>query len=75
MQNEHSILRVPVNLTMTDGRNLIGDFILSLGGELERTLNSDAKYIHFDETDGQRRFIAKSAILDAFEVKKERRPT
>ena len=69
---DNNVLSVPVMLNMHDGRVLEGDLIITIGGQLERTLNNEANFIRFEDQDGER-FISKSGILEARERKRERR--
>jgi len=62
-------LKLPVTLLLGDGRELLGDVIVSVGGTLERTLNSEAKFILFGDLARSERMIAKSAIVEVSERK------
>lgn len=72
MQNDPNVLRMPVQLRLSDGQTPSGNMLLSIGGQVERTLNSEALFISFEDEQGQR-FIAKSAIAEVTPLKKERR--
>ncbi|MEE9313395.1 MAG: hypothetical protein V3V02_01990 [Rhizobiaceae bacterium] len=73
MSDDHNVLLIPVQLTMVDGRKLDGQMVLSIGGEVERTMNNtEANVIVFRDADGQR-FITKSYIVELIEKPKERR--
>lgn len=71
MDDNNSILKLPITLKMMDGRSLDGDLVVQLGGQVERTLNSEAKFILFSDDTGQR-YIAKAGILEVLPRKKER---
>lgn len=68
--NDDDRLKLPVTLTMADGRHLIGDLVVNLGGTLERTLNNDSKYVLFRDMDTSERMIAKTAIIEVQSRKK-----
>lgn len=62
-------LKLPVTLLLDDGREILGDIIVAIGGTLERTLNNDAKFILFGDLARAERMIAKSAIVEVSERK------
>ncbi len=64
MNDENDRLRLPITILMNDGRERAGDLIVNLGGTLERTLNSDAKFILFSGVDQVEMLISKSAITE-----------
>jgi len=65
--NDHNKLALPISLSMMDGRTLVGELIVNIGGTIERTLNNDMRFILFRDLDQSERMIAKSGILDAQE--------
>ncbi len=67
--NDQNKLALPITLTMMDGRTLMGDLMVNIGGTIERTLNSEMRFIVFRDLDQSQRFIAKDGILDAQERK------
>ena len=72
MEDENSTLKLPITIAMMDGRKFEGDLIVQLGGQVERTLNSEAKFILFADEQGPR-YIAKAGILEVSPRKAERR--
>lgn len=70
--DNNNVLRIPVMLKMNDGREMEGDLLVNLGGQLERTLNSEALFIKFEDETGLR-FIAKTGILEAVQRQVQRR--
>ncbi len=67
--NDHNKLALPVTLSMMDGRTLMGELIVNIGGTMERTLNNEMRFIMFRDLDQSERMIAKDGILDAQERK------
>jgi len=65
VSDENNRLRLPIVLNMQDGRELLGDLIVNIGGTMERTLNNEMKFILFGDADGSERMIAKSNIMEA----------
>ncbi len=64
MDNNDNRVKLPVTLALQDGRDLIGSLVVNIGGTLERTLNSENKFILFADIEGMERMIAKSAIVE-----------
>ena len=64
MDDDRNRLLLPVCIQMNDGRELNGELVVNIGGVLERTLNSDAKFILFRDLNGSEYFIAKTGILE-----------
>ncbi|MGI9356282.1 MAG: J domain-containing protein [Rhizobiaceae bacterium] len=64
MDDYDNRLKLPISLSLNDGREFLGDLIVSVGGTVERTLNSEAKFILFGDLDGTERMIAKSVIVE-----------
>lgn len=64
MDDHDNRLKLPITLSLGDGRDFLGDLIVSVGGNVERTLNNDSKFILFGDLDGSERMIAKSAIIE-----------
>ena len=60
-------LKLPVTLSLNDGRELLGDVIVSVGGTLERTLNNETRFILFGDLARNERMIAKSSIVEVSE--------
>lgn len=65
MSDDNNRLRLPIVFNMHDGRELVGDLIVNLGGTMDRTLNNEMKFVLFGDPDGSERMIAKSGILEA----------
>ena len=72
MNDDNNRLKLPVILTLTDGRELTVDMIVNLGGAMDRTMNNEASYILIGEADGSERLLAKNAILEVADAKKAR---
>jgi hypothetical protein len=73
MSDDHNTLLIPVTLIIVDGRKLEGEMVLSIGGEVERTMNNtEANVIVFRDADGER-LITKSYIVEVVEKPKKRR--
>lgn len=70
--DDNNILRMPVELVMMDGNRRSGDMLLSIGGEVERTLNSEARFFSFDDGTGKR-FIAKDSVAEVIPQARQRR--
>ena len=70
MNNDNNRLKLPVILTLTDGRELTVDLIVNLGGAIDRTMNNEASYILVGDSDGSERLLAKSAVLEVVDAKK-----
>ncbi len=62
-------LTLPVTLTMMDGRHLVGDFVVNLGGTVERTINNDMRFVRFCDMNGNERLISKDSIAEVEERK------
>ena len=56
-------VRLPVKMSLSDGRTLIGNLLANMGGTLERTLNNEALFVTFEDDEPERMF-AKSTILE-----------
>ncbi len=71
-------VRLPVKMTLADGRILIGNLLANMGGTLERTLNNEALFISFEDQESER-MIAKNTIVEVLarpkgEVVEEKTP-
>ncbi|MDD9910548.1 MAG: J domain-containing protein [Ahrensia sp.] len=69
MNDENNTLKLPITILMTDGRQLIGDLVVNIGGALERTMNNDARFITFADLDGSVRMISKASIAEVMSRK------
>lgn len=54
--------QVPVNITLKDGRELIGRLLIPQGFGLIDVLNGASSFIEFEPIGGERMFVAKSAL-------------
>jgi DnaJ-domain-containing protein 1 len=70
VNDDNNRLHLPIHLTMQDGRELLGQLIVNIGGAIDRTLNNEAKFILIADEDGAERMIAKRGILEARDAKK-----
>ncbi len=55
---------VPVQLAMSDGRNLQGNILLPGSTSLSRALNGETGFLDFEAQSGAKSIIAKSAIVE-----------
>jgi hypothetical protein len=53
---------IPVEITLTSGRQLTGKFVLPSGRTLAEALNGPSIFIEFEPEGHQRSFIAKAAL-------------
>jgi hypothetical protein len=53
---------IPVEITLTSGRQLTGKVILPSGRTLAEALNGPSAFIEFEPEDAPRSFIAKAAL-------------
>lgn len=60
--NSHHQSAIPAELTLSDGEVLAGHFIISASRAFSDVLNGEAQFFEFEPFNGERRFIAKSAI-------------
>ena len=72
MQDENNRLKLPVFLTLQDGKELAVDLIVNLGGAIDRTLNNEARFILVGDADGSEYLLAKDAIMKVRDAKKAR---
>lgn len=63
MSTHDDRVRIPLNVFMKDGRELVGNLLANMGGTLDRTLNNESLFVAFETEDGER-LIAKDAILE-----------
>lgn len=75
MQDDNNKLKLPVFLTLQDGRELAVDLIVNLGGTIERTLNNEARFILVGDADGSEYMLAKDALMKVRDAKKSRNAT
>ena len=68
--DDNNRLRLPVILTMQDGRRLEVDLIVNIGGAIDRTMNNDARFILVGDAENGERMIAKDAISEVVDAKK-----
>ncbi len=61
-------------LTMSDGREIAGKLALPAGRSLPEALNGQSQFLDFEPFDGDRTFIAKSAIAAVKQIKVPRAP-
>lgn len=55
---------LPVQLALSDGRNLEGQILLPASSSLTRTLNGETEFLDFESQSGVKSIIAKSAIVE-----------
>lgn len=55
---------LPVQLALSDGRNLQGSILLPASSSLSRVLNGEAEFLDFEAQSGVKSIIAKSAIVE-----------
>lgn len=61
--NTHHQTAVPAELTLCDGEVLAGQFIIPATRAFSDVLNGESHFLEFEPFNGERRFVARAAIL------------
>ncbi len=60
--SENATKNIPVTVTLMDGSVQMGNIMIGLTSDLQRTLNGDTKFLEFEDMNGNRCFFGRHSI-------------